>query len=65
MLLFEVVRIGKARHMYYWGDPDGVNPDENVCHVSSEGGVPTPRSAKYIILIHELAITVENHFLVA
>ena len=49
VLLLEVVRIGEARHVYSWGNPDGVNPDENVCHVSSrdvchvlsEGGVPT------------------------
>ena len=47
--LLEVVRIGEARHVYSWGNPDGVNPNENVCHASSgdvchvlsEGGVPT------------------------
>ena len=35
--------------MYYWGNPDGINPDRNVCHVSpgsvchvsSGGGVLT------------------------
>ena len=26
----EVIRIGEACHMYFWG-----NPDENVCHASS------------------------------
>ena len=35
VLLLEVVRIGEARHMYSWGNLDGVNPDENVCHASS------------------------------
>ena len=40
--LLKGVRIGEARHVYSWG-----NPDENVCHVSSGdvchvwGGVPT------------------------
>nr|CAN66240.1 hypothetical protein VITISV_041840 [Vitis vinifera] len=46
--LLEGVRIGEARHMYSWGNPDGCNPDENachvssgnVCHMSSGGGVP-------------------------
>ena len=49
MPLLEVVRIGEARHVYSWGNPDGVNPNENVCHASpgdvchvlSGGGVPT------------------------
>ena len=35
VLLLEEVRIGEARHVYYWGNPDEINPDENVCHVSS------------------------------
>ena len=35
MPLLEGVRIGEARHVYSWGNPDGGNPDENVCHVSS------------------------------
>ena len=35
VLLFEVVQIGEARHVYSWVNPDGVNPDENVCHASS------------------------------
>ena len=43
------VRIGEACHVYSWGNPDGINPDRNVCHVSpgsvchvsSGGGVPT------------------------
>ena len=47
--LLEGVRIGEARHVYSWGNPDGGDPDENachvssgnVCHVSSRGGVPT------------------------
>ena len=47
--LLEGVRIGEARHVYSWGNPDRGNPDENachvssgnVCHVSSGGGVPT------------------------
>ena len=45
----EEVRIGEARHVSSWGNPDGDNPNRNVCHVSSEnvrhassgGGVPT------------------------
>ena len=49
MPLLEGVRIGEARHVYYWGNPDGSNPDENVCqvssgnvcHVSSGGGIHT------------------------
>ena len=49
MLLPEEVRIGEVRHVYSWGNPDGGNPDENtchvssgnVCHVASGGGVPT------------------------
>ena len=49
MPLLEEVRIGKARHVSSWGNPDGGNPDKNVCHVSSGnvhhassgGGVPT------------------------
>ena len=47
VLLPEEVRIGEARHVYSWGNPDEINPDENVCHVSSGdvchvwGGVPT------------------------
>ena len=45
--LLEGVRIGEARHMYSWGNPNEDNPDENVCHTSSGdvchvwGGVPT------------------------
>ena len=39
--LLEGVRIGETRHMYSWGNPDGGNPDENPCHVSSGGGVLT------------------------
>ena len=47
--LLEGVRIGEARHVYSWGNPDGGNLDENachmspgsMCHVSSGGGVPT------------------------
>ena len=34
MPLLEGVRIGEARHMYSWGNPDEADPDENVCHVS-------------------------------
>ena len=37
----EEVRIGETRHMSSWGNPDGANPDRNVYHVSSGGGVPT------------------------
>ena len=45
----EGVRIGEARHVYSWGNPDEVDLDENVCHASSGdvchvlsgGGVPT------------------------
>ena len=39
--LLEEVRIGEARHVYSWENPDGGNPNENACHVSSGGGVPT------------------------
>ena len=47
--LLKVVRIGEVRHVYYWGNPDGSNPDKNtchmssgnVCHVASGGGIPT------------------------
>ena len=35
MPFLEGVRIGEARHVYSWGDPDEINPDENVCHASS------------------------------
>ena len=31
----EGVRIGEARHVSYWGNSDGANPDRNACHVSS------------------------------
>ena len=45
----EAVRIGEARHVYSWENPDEVNPDDNVCHaligdvchVVSGGEVPT------------------------
>ena len=37
--LLEGVRIGEARHVYSWGNPDEADPDENVCHVWE--GVPT------------------------
>ena len=33
--LLEGVRIGEARHVYSWGNSDEIDPDENVCHVSS------------------------------
>ena len=45
--LLEGVWIGEARHVYSWGNPDEIDPNENVCHVSSGdvchvwGGVPT------------------------
>nr|CAN60960.1 hypothetical protein VITISV_013252 [Vitis vinifera] len=32
--LLEGVRIGKARHVYSWGNPDESDPDDNACHVS-------------------------------
>ena len=44
--LLEGVRIGETCHVYSWGNPSEVNPDENVCHASSGdvchvwGGVP-------------------------
>lgn len=41
VLLFQGVRIGEARHVSSWGNPDGTDPDRTVCHVSSGGGVPT------------------------
>ena len=31
--LLEGVRIGEARYVYSWGNPDEADPDENVCHV--------------------------------
>ena len=45
--LLEGVRIGEARYVYSWGNPDEADPDENVCHMSLGdvchvwGGVPT------------------------
>ena len=55
--LLKGVRIGEARHVYSWGNPDGGNPDENACHVSpgsmchmsSGGGVPTESNIKKLI----------------
>ena len=49
MPLPEEVRIREVRHVSSWGNPDGDNPDRNVCHVSlvnvchapSGGVVPT------------------------
>ena len=49
MLLPKEIRIGEARHVYSWGNPDEGNSDDNachvlsgnVCHMSSGGGVPT------------------------
>ena len=41
VLLLEGVRIGEARHVSSWGNPDETDPDRNLCHVSSRGGVPT------------------------
>ena len=38
--LLEGVRIGEARHMYSWGNPDEGNPDENACHVLFRKCVP-------------------------
>ena len=29
------VRIGEARHVSFWGNPNGDNPNRNVCYVSS------------------------------
>ena len=45
--LLEGVRIGEARHLYSWGNPDEADPDENVCHVW--GGVPIDSSSKISI----------------
>ena len=45
--LLEGVRIGEARYVYSWGNPDEADPDENVYHVSLGdmyhvwAGVPT------------------------
>ena len=41
LLLLEGVQIGEARHVSSWGNPDEADPDRNLCHVSSGGGVPT------------------------
>ena len=49
MPLPKEVRIGEARHVSSWENPDRGNPNRNVCHVSSGnvrhaslgGGVPT------------------------
>ncbi|RVW32836.1 hypothetical protein CK203_107193 [Vitis vinifera] len=39
----EGVRIGEARHVSYWGNSDGANPDRNACHVSAgEGSLQCP-----------------------
>ena len=38
--LLEGVRIGEARHVYSWGNPDEVNPDDNVCHASFRRCIP-------------------------
>ena len=35
--LLEGVRIGEARHVYSWGNPNESNPDENACHVGKSG----------------------------
>ena len=32
--LLEVVRIGETRHVYFWGNLDEGDPDDNACHVS-------------------------------
>ena len=34
VLLLEGVRIGKARHVYSWGNPDEGDLDDNAFHVS-------------------------------
>ena len=53
--LLEGVRIGEARYVYSWGNPDEADPDENVCHVSLGdvchvwGGVPIDSSSKISI----------------
>ena len=39
--LLEGARIGEARHVYSWGNPDEAYPDRNAYHVSSGGGIPT------------------------
>ena len=41
MLLPKEIRIGEARHVSSWGNPDGADPDRNACHMSSGGRVPT------------------------
>ena len=38
--LLEGVRIGEARHVYSWGNPDEVNSDDNVCHASFRRCMP-------------------------
>ena len=50
MPLPEGVRIGEARHVSSWGNPDGANPDRNACHVSSGGGVPTGMRDGYVCM---------------
>ena len=47
--LLEGVRIGEAHHVSSWGNPDGANPDRNVCHVSSrEGSLQFPLSSNFV-----------------
>ena len=52
--LLEVVRIGEARHVYSWWNPDEVNPDDNVCHAllgdvcHMWGGVPTRMKCSWL-----------------
>ena len=49
-LSFEGVRIGEARHVYFWGNPNGINSDRNVCHMSPGEG---PYTNHNDLLSHE------------
>ena len=49
MPLLEGVRIGEARHVYSWGNPDEVNSDDNVCHASFRRCMPRVGRGPYKI----------------
>ncbi|RVW85535.1 Suppressor of mec-8 and unc-52 protein-like 2 [Vitis vinifera] len=54
------VRIGEARHVYSWENPDESDPDRNACHVSSGNvchvasgeGVPTGMARVTFVVAH-------------
>ena len=57
-LFFEGVRIGEARHVYFWGNPNEINSDRNVCHISPRGGVPTQITTIFFPMKTGLAIAI-------